>query len=88
MRYAILDTGAGRLQWLGNAESAEDAVRQYAGDVSLADETIDDLLVGEISDAQSAELSKWWDAGGGGDAFPAGVRLPRYSADDVRAALA
>lgn len=86
-QFAILDTGAGCLQWIGAADSAADAVRRHADDIGLADETIDELLVGEITDEQAAALNAWWRAGGHASDFPVGVELHTLSADEVRAAL-
>lgn len=85
--YAIIDTHAGFLQWLGVARSGEDAIRRLDADVGLTRETVSDLLVGEVTEEQAVALQAWWDSGGHACAFPSDVRLSRVDASDIRAAI-
>lgn len=85
-KYVIFDTNAVFLQWSGETASADDAIRSFNEDVVLADETIDDLLVGEVSDAQLDAIEGWWDDGGHASECPP-LFLTRIEADRVREAL-
>jgi hypothetical protein len=71
--YAILDTNAGLLQWIGRAGSTDEAFSKFAADVG--EDADRDSLVFHSIDAKEAKLvSKWWADGGHSNDTPEFIR--------------
>lgn len=74
-KIAIFDTGAGFLQWIGEAASVCDALRSLQRDSGdwhpegLSNDD-DDVHVYHLTDEQAMALQAWADAGSRGSEFP------------------
>lgn len=84
--YAIFDTNAGFLLWIGLAADAEAAIRAADEAVGLADDSI--LLI-EVTPNQASALEQWADAGSKSPDYPQGLESGvEYTAEEVAEALA
>lgn len=88
MHFAILDTGPGFLQWLGEAESLADAVKQMLlespgcfDDMSPDDDAIH---VYSLSSAQAQAVQAWADSDSLRHEFPAPDDGRIYTVAEVR----
>ena len=92
MKIAILDTGAGFLQWLGEAESIAAAVLsldEIAGDWHADDaaDGDDSLEIYEVSDAEAKAIQAWADSGSKSGGFP-DIEGTTYTVGEVKSMLA
>lgn len=88
---AILDTGPGFLQWIGEAESIAAAVRSLhkeSGDWHADDAADDDdsLEIYEVSNAEAAAVQAWADSGYKSGEFP-DIEGITYTVGQVQAML-
>lgn len=81
--FAIFDTNAGLLQWLGEAESSTAAILAFNDKVGLIEEANDDLNVAAVDAEQAAALSRWQESGAPADEYPSGIVVERISAEHV-----
>jgi hypothetical protein len=76
--YAILDTNAGLLQWIGEASESGEAYDKAAADLNVDDY---DLIGGsecfELSLEEAREVQEWWDNGAASIDCPECIRSRR-----------
>ena len=70
IHFAILDTNAGLLQWLGKAKSEAAAIAAFIADVG-GDVNAKHIRVYALDNAKEAvEVASWWNAGGASNDTP------------------
>ena len=72
-QIALFDTNAGILQWIGKAESHEDAIRAHIQDVGFADEVRYAFRAVDVTDAQAKALCAWHECGAESPDYPADI---------------
>ena len=72
--FAILDTNAGLLQWIGRAGSADEAFAHFVADVGEENTDRDSLAFHAINAKEANLVSKWWANGGPSNETPECLR--------------
>ena len=69
--YAVLDTNAGMLQWIGTAESEADALAKLAIEANEPELGTDELHVFTLTAEEADEVLDWWENGAPSSKCPA-----------------
>ena len=72
-QIALFDTGAGLLQWIGQAKDHQAAIRTHLRDVGLSDDVEVKLLAMDVTPDQAAALQAWSNAGSKSSEYPEGL---------------
>lgn len=73
--YVIFDRNAGFLQWSGEYESAEEAIKAFDAKVGIdphgkgLDAVAEEFDIRDVTAEQRAAVEHWWENGGKGE-FP------------------
>lgn len=68
--YAILDTNAGLLQWIGAANSEADALALCEKEINDADFGTESLKVYNITKNEVDQVLDWWENGASASSVP------------------